>query len=85
MMSETDTDMPKHGSTMYNSRMAYFSDGFDNKSTSVIISWIIEMNLLAKAQRPKQLTLIINSPGGSVHAAFALIDTMKGSSIPLEL
>lgn len=82
-MSETDTDMPKHGSTMYNSGMAYFSDGFDNKSTSVIIRWIIEMNLLAKAQRPKQLTLIINSPGGSVHAAFALIDTMKGSSIPI--
>jgi ATP-dependent Clp protease protease subunit len=38
---------------------------------------------LADTRLPK-LTLIINSPGGDVHAAFALIDTMKASSIPIK-
>ncbi|MBL96484.1 MAG: hypothetical protein CMF52_01590 [Legionellales bacterium] len=84
-MSDQETeDMPKFGQTMYNSGMAYFCEGFDNKSTSPLVKWIIEMNLLPKRQRPKELTLIINSPGGSVHAAFALIDTMKGSAIPIK-
>ena len=36
------------------------------------------------SERPKELTLIINSPGGDVHAAFALIDTMKASGIPIK-
>jgi ATP-dependent Clp protease protease subunit len=62
----------------------YFADGFTNESTKPVVSWIIEKNLLPDSERPKELTLIINSPGGSVHAAFALIDTMKGSAIPVK-
>ena len=31
----------------------------------------------------KNLTIIINSPGGSVYAALALIDVMRGSKIPV--
>ena len=81
-MSE-DQGLPKPGELMYNTGIAYFSEGFNNKSTAPYIQWIIEMNLLPKSQRPKELTLVINSPGGSVHAAFALIDTMKGSKIPI--
>lgn len=46
------------------------------------IKWIMNHNL---SDNPlPQLTLIINSPGGDVHAAFALIDTMKASSIPIK-
>jgi len=82
-MSE-EQDLPKFGQTMYNEGMAYFCEGFDNKTTAPVIRWIIEMNLLPKNQRPKELQLIINSPGGSVHSAFALIDTMKGSAIPIK-
>ena len=83
-MTEESMDLPKHGQTMYNAGIAYFCEGFDNKTTATIIRWIIEMNLLPQSQRPKELQLIINSPGGSVHAAFALIDTMKGSKIPIK-
>ena len=83
-MSDDDNSMPKLGETMYNSGMAYFSDSFTNKSTEPFVKWIIEMNLLPDSMRPKALTMIINSPGGSVHAAFALIDTMKGSAIPIK-
>lgn len=46
------------------------------------LTWIMNHNLAEN--RLPQLTLIINSPGGDVHAAFALIDTMKASSIPIK-
>ena len=46
------------------------------------LQWIMNHNLADN--RLPQLTLIINSPGGDVHAAFALIDTMKASTIPIK-
>lgn len=82
-MSEDQPNMPKPGELMYNTGIAYFSEQFQNKTTAPFIQWIIEMNLLPKTMQPKELTFVINSPGGSVHAAFALIDTMKGSKIPI--
>ncbi len=72
------------GMLMYESGIIYFSDGFDSTTTKPVINTIIEKNLLPNSQRPKELTLIINSPGGQVHSAFALIDTMKGSAIPVK-
>lgn len=72
------------GELMWNAGIYYMADGFQYDTTKPIVQWIIEKNLLPVAERPKELTLIINSPGGSVHAAFALIDTMKGSSIPIK-
>jgi ATP-dependent Clp protease protease subunit len=72
------------GELMWNAGIFYMADGFTFDSTKPIVQWIIEKNLLPGNERPKELTLIINSPGGSVHAAFALIDTMKGSAIPIK-
>ena len=72
------------GELMWNAGIYYMADGFTFDSTKPIVQWIIEKNLLPSNERPKELTLIINSPGGSVHAAFALIDTMKGSAIPIK-
>jgi len=59
-----------------------FNDDFNAKSTGDLIKFIIERNLIIK-DRPKMMKLIINSPGGEVSSAFALIDTMKGSKIPI--
>jgi ATP-dependent Clp protease protease subunit len=72
------------GQMMWEAGIYYMADGFTYESTKPIVNWIIEKNLLPSKDRPKELTLIINSPGGSVHAAFALIDTMKGSAIPIK-
>ena len=72
------------GMLMYESGIIYFSDGFDSQTTKPVINTIIEKNLLPNSARPNELTLIINSPGGQVHSAFALIDTMKGSAIPVK-
>ena len=72
------------GQRMYESGIIYFSDHFDSTTTKPVINTIIEKNLLPQNERPKEITLVINSPGGEVHSAFALIDTMKGSAIPVK-
>ena len=78
------TPLRQPGELLWNAGIYYMADGFDYDTTKPIVQWIIEKNLLPQKERPKELTLIINSPGGSVHAAFALIDTMKGSAIPIK-
>ena len=72
------------GMMMWDAGIMYFSDGFDSQTTKPVIQAIIEKNLMPNSSRPKELTLVINSPGGQVHSAFALIDTMKGSAIPVK-
>jgi ATP-dependent Clp protease protease subunit len=72
------------GQMMWDAGIFYFADGFNYETTKPVVNWIIEKNLMPTNERPKELTLIINSPGGSVHAAFALIDVMKGSAIPIK-
>ena len=58
-----------------------FSSIFDSSSTSDAIKFILARNLMNK--RPKFIKFIINSPGGELPSAFALIDTIKGSKIPV--
>ncbi len=72
------------GMLMWDAGIMYFSDGFDSQTTKPVIQAIIEKNLSPNSQRLKELVLVINSPGGQVHSAFALIDTMKGSAIPVK-
>ena len=45
------------------------------------IQWVIENNFAT--EKATSLNLMICSPGGEMSAAFALIDVMKGSSIPI--
>jgi ATP-dependent Clp protease protease subunit len=59
-----------------------FNKDFDADSTGEAIEFIIARNLMSK-NRPKCMKMIINSPGGEIAGAFALIDTMKGSKIPV--
>ena len=55
-------------------------DEIKSDSVKPIIEWILKNNL---SPQQEQLQLIINSSGGSVTDAFALIDTMRGSSVPI--
>jgi ATP-dependent Clp protease protease subunit len=50
-------------------------------SAKTLVEWIFEANFAE--ERPDLLNLIICSPGGDLNAAFAVIDTMKGSAIPI--
>ena len=56
-------------------------DEIDDTSCKTAMEWILKENF--KKKRAKFLTLMICSYGGSVPSAFALIDVMKGSSIPV--
>lgn len=59
-----------------------FNDDFNPTSCGNALSFILQRNLMGR-DRPKQIKMIINSPGGEVPSAFALIDTIKGSRIPV--
>jgi ATP-dependent Clp protease protease subunit len=59
-----------------------FNQDFDQGSCGDAIRFILERNFIEK-NRPKHMKMLINSYGGAVDAAFALIDTMKGSKIPI--
>ena len=50
-------------------------------STKQAVEWIFEANF--SEEKPDLLNLLITSPGGDLNAAFALIDVMRGSSIPV--
>ena len=56
-------------------------DEISDSTCKDAITFIISKNLVKPY--PKYLQLIINSTGGDLQAAFALIDTMKGSAIPV--
>lgn len=65
------------------SNIFIFMEDFNNKNVKPVIDWIINKNLMPQSERPQHLTLVINSPGGEMHSAFALIDIMRGSAIPV--
>jgi len=46
-----------------------------------VVEWILESNF--SEETPEMLNLIVTSPGGDLNAAFALVDVMRGSSIPI--
>jgi len=81
LLDDMDTENKKP--TLSSAGIYLFADDFTAESTGKVIKFIIEKNLLIKKERPGNLTLIINSPGGDLNSAFALIDIMKGSKIPI--
>jgi len=60
--------------------MTVFGEINDDVAQNVV-SWILEANYAEKP--PDDLTMFVSSPGGSLPAAFAIIDMMNGSSIPV--
>lgn len=60
-----------------------FSDDVSHQSVAAAIRFILFKNFLPAAQRPKHITMLIMSGGGDLQAAFALIDVMQGSQIPV--
>jgi ATP-dependent Clp protease protease subunit len=72
----TDSPLEKSG-------VFLFMENFTASSCEKAIRFVLEKNLTKGDERPKSLTFVINSPGGSVPDCFALIDTIKGSKIPV--
>lgn len=81
--SEAEENEMADGDLIDNNNIYLFMEAFENKTVKPAIEWIIKKNLLPNKSRPKHLTLMICSPGGEVSSAFALIDVMKGSKLPV--
>ncbi len=76
-------DMKAPGSYLRENGIMLLVDKFDQEKIMPLVAQIYEYNLMPDDLQPAQLTMIINSPGGSVHSAFHLIDAMMMSEIPI--
>lgn len=73
---------PVNNPSLREKGMFLLSGGFNDDAAKQIVTWILEANFANKRDYD-HLTLIINSPGGCVNSAFAIIDAMRGSAIPV--
>jgi ATP-dependent Clp protease protease subunit len=64
--------------------MMLLMGGIDNEAVKPVIEWILYENFVRK-KKIKELLLMICSEGGDVTAAFALIDVMQSSKIPIKV
>ena len=63
--------------------MYVFMSEITDESVKPVIEWILVENHVTKKKK-KELLLLICSDGGSMEDAFALIDVMKASAIPIK-
>jgi ATP-dependent Clp protease, protease subunit len=79
-----DVDSEKEPSRLLQEAGMYvFMSEVSDDAIKPIIEWILVENHVVKKKK-KELLLMICSEGGSVEDAFALIDVMKSSSIPIK-
>ena len=65
-----------------NSFCLLFED-INEETAKQSVQFIIESNFADKEERPDIINMIINSSGGSLSDAFAIIDVMRSSHIPI--
>jgi ATP-dependent Clp protease, protease subunit len=84
MATPQDIDSEKEPSRLLQEAGMYvFMSEVSDDAIKPIIEWILVENHVVKKKK-KELLLMICSEGGSVEDAFALIDVMKSSSIPIK-
>jgi ATP-dependent Clp protease protease subunit len=71
------------GQSLQEAGMYVFMGEVNHDSIRSVIEWILHENYVVKRKR-KELLLIICSDGGDLSAAFALIDVMHSSLIPIK-
>lgn len=71
------------GQLLTESGILMLTGEFSQSTIMPLVARLMEYNLLPESLRPDFITLIINSPGGSVHSCYHLIDVMKTSKIPV--
>lgn len=83
MSKKIDTDENINDVDLEDRGIFILYDEITTENTSEAIKFILKSNLSKNKNKPKNLTLIINSSGGDLNSAFALIDIIKGSKIPV--
>ena len=80
---EQPNTMNAPGSYLRENGVLWLNDKFDKDTIYPLVVAIQEYNLMDDGVKPDTIKLIINSPGGSVHWAFPLINAIKMSEIPV--
>jgi ATP-dependent Clp protease protease subunit len=84
MAVERDTPEFESPSTALNAQGMYvLMDEIDTASVRPVVEWILHENYVRK-RRHKELLLMVCSTGGDLGSAFALIDVMQSSKIPVK-
>lgn len=83
MTQEKELAEKSHSEQLQDNGIYVFMGEVDNDSIEPIIEWILAENHVAKKKK-KELLLMICSSGGELEAAFALIDVMRSSTIPIK-
>jgi ATP-dependent Clp protease protease subunit len=81
-----DKDLPEYDSpsqALNDHGIYVLMDDIDNDSVKPVIEWILHENHVKK-KKLKELLLMVCSNGGSIEGAFALIDVMRSSKIPIK-
>lgn len=77
------TDIDDKIDTLDDYNVYLFMEAFTCETVKPVIEFILKKNFIIGIKKPEFLTLMICSPGGEMPSAFALIDIMNGSSIPI--
>ena len=72
-----------HSQSLADAGMYVFMGDVEQENIKPIIEWILHENHVVKKKR-KELLLMVCSEGGDMGAAFALIDVMHSSPIPIK-
>lgn len=83
MTNETQDSGISHQQALADAGMYVLMGEIDQDSIRPVIEWILHENYVSKKKR-KELLLMICSEGGDMSTAFALIDTMRSSQIPIK-
>jgi ATP-dependent Clp protease protease subunit len=80
---ETDISEKDPSRLLQEAGMYVFMDEVSAETIKPVIEWILVENHVTKKKK-KELLLMICSEGGNMESAFALIDVMKSSTIPIK-
>jgi len=72
-----------HSEQLQDQGIYVFMDDVDHETVKPVIEWILVENHAVKKKK-KELLLMVCSSGGELEAAFALIDVMRSSTIPIK-
>jgi len=80
---ETDISEKDPSRLLQEAGMYVFMDEVSAETIKPVVEWILVENHVTKKKK-KELLLMICSEGGNMESAFALIDVMKSSNIPIK-
>jgi ATP-dependent Clp protease protease subunit len=80
---DNDLNIRDHTQMLNDTGMYVFMDEVNQDTIRPIIEWILVENHVVKKKK-KELLLMICSEGGDLQTAFALIDVMMASAIPVK-